>query len=102
VVEPGAAPGTSAYALVLAAHVVLRVGGRHGAEHLRLLVLRVVGADAGWRVHSDQGQDLQQVVQDHVAQRAGLVVEPAAALDAEVLGHRDLHTRHALAVPQLG
>ena len=88
--------------LVLAAHVVLRVGRRHGAEHLRLLVLRVAGASAGRRVHGDQGQHLQQVVLDHVAQRADGVVEPAAALDAEILGHRDLHAGHALAVPQLG
>ena len=42
------------------------------------------------------------MVLDHVAQRADGVVEPAAALDAEVLGHRDLHAGHALAVPQLG
>jgi anti-anti-sigma factor len=39
----------------------------------------------GGRVHGDQGQDLQQVVLHHVAQRADGVVEAAAALDAEVL-----------------
>jgi hypothetical protein len=32
--------------------------------------MRVVRAGAGRRVHGDQGQDLQQVVLDHVAQRA--------------------------------
>ena len=62
----------------------------------------VAGAAAGRRVHGDQGQDLQQVVLDHVAQRADGIVEPAAALDAEVLGHRDLHGRDARALPQLG
>jgi hypothetical protein len=88
--------------LVLAADVVLRAGGRHGAKHFRLLVLRVVGAIPGRRVHRDQRQHLQQVVLDHVAQRADGVVERSAALDAEVLGHRDLHAGHALAVPQFG
>jgi hypothetical protein len=42
------------------------------------------------------------VVLDHVTQRADGVVEPAAALDAEIFGHRDLHAGHALAVPQVG
>src|SRR5690242_15109494 len=88
--------------LVLPAHVVLRVGRGHGAEYLRLLVLRITGAAAGGWVHGNQGQDLQQVVLDHVAQRADGIVEPAAALDAEVLGHRDLHGRDARALPQLG
>ena len=51
---------------------------------------------------TDSGQHLQKVVLDHVAQRADGVVEPAAALDAEIFGHRGLHARHAFAVPQLG
>ena len=42
------------------------------------------------------------MVLDHVAQRADGVVEPAAALDAEVLGHRDLHVGNALPIPELG
>jgi hypothetical protein len=42
------------------------------------------------------------VVLDPVTWRAGGVVEPAAALDAEVLGRRDLRAGHALAVPQAG
>jgi hypothetical protein len=81
---------------------VLRIGRRHGAEHLRLLVLRVAGASADRRVHGGQGQHLQQVVLDHVAQRANGIVERAAALDTEIFGHRDLHAGHALAVPQVG
>ena len=40
------------------------------------------------------------MVLDDVADRAGLVVEAAAALDAEVLGHRDLHALDVLAVPE--
>jgi hypothetical protein len=39
------------------------------------------------------------VVDDHVAQRAHWVVEMAAVLDAEALGHRDLDVRDVVPVP---
>ena len=51
------------------------------------------------RLHRQVGQDLEHVVFDHVADRAGLLVKVTAALDAEVLGHRDLHTFDVAAVP---
>ena len=44
-------------------------------------------------------QHLQQVVLHHVADRAGLVIELAAILHAEVLGHGDLDAAHMVAVP---
>ena len=40
------------------------------------------------------------MVLHHVAQRAGLVVELRAALDADVLGDGDLHVLDAAAPPQ--
>ena len=52
------------------------------------------------RLHRDQAQQLQQVVLHHVAQRAGPVVEVAAAFDAHRLGHRDLHVVDRGRVPQ--
>ena len=51
------------------------------------------------RLHRQQRHDLQQVVLEHVADRPDGVVERAAALDADRLGHRDLHTAHVAAVP---
>jgi len=39
------------------------------------------------------------MVLHHVADRPGLVVEPAAPLHAEVLGHRDLHAFDVGAIP---
>ena len=45
------------------------------------------------------GHELERVVLHDVAQRAGLVVELAAALDADRLGHRDLHAVDVAAVP---
>ena len=62
-------------------------------------VLERARVGAGGRLHRGGGDDLHQVVDDDVAQRADRVVEVAAVLDAEVLGHRDLHARDVVAVP---
>ncbi len=40
------------------------------------------------------------MVLNHVAQRAGLVIEAGATLDAELFGDRDLHVLHAASPPQ--
>jgi hypothetical protein len=40
------------------------------------------------------------MVLNHIANRAGFIIERAPALDAEVLCHRDLHTFDVLAVPE--
>ena len=81
-----------AVALVLAAHVALRVRRRHRLEQVELLSRIASASVAGRRgLHRDQGEHLQQVVLDDVAQRTDRVVEAAAVLDSEVLGHRDLH-----------
>ena len=45
-------------------------------------------------------QQLHQVVLQHVAQRAGIVVVVGAVLDADRLGHGDLHVVDEVAVPQ--
>ena len=39
------------------------------------------------------------MVRHHVAQRAGLLVEPAALLDADRLGGGDLHMVDVIAIP---
>ena len=49
--------------------------------------------------HGDQRQQLKQVVRQHVAQRAGGVVEAAAVADPELLLDRDLHVIDVIAVP---
>ena len=50
-------------------------------------------------LHRRRGDDLHEVVDHDVAQRADRVVEVAAVLDAEALGHRDLHRGEVVAVP---
>ena len=67
--------------------------------HLDLLVAQGVGVERRRRLHRDQAEQLEQVVLEEVARRAGLLVERAAALDADRLGHGDLHVVDVAAVP---
>ena len=78
-------------AVVLAAHVVRRIGLLDRAEERDLRVLDRRRVAAGRRLHRANRDELHQVVDDDVAQRADGVVEVTAILDAEVLRHRDLH-----------
>src|ERR1700722_14650784 len=55
------------------------------SQDLELLVAHAVRGAAGRRLHCHDAQQLQQVVLNHVAQGAGLVVEIAAALHAQLL-----------------
>ena len=45
-------------------------------------------------------QHLKQMVLHHVADRSGLIVKSTAALNAEILRHRDLHALDVVAVPK--
>ena len=98
-VESAATPSIFEVAVVLAAHVVRRIGRRHRAEQRELRVLQRFRVVAGRRLHRGERDHLHEVVDDDVAQRADGVVEVPAVLDAEVLGHRDLHARDVVAVP---
>src|SRR5450755_4110246 len=50
-------------------------------------------------VHREQREHLEEVVLDHVANRADTLVERAPRGDVIVLGHRDLDLAYVLAVP---
>ena len=51
------------------------------------------------RLHRHQRQHLEQVVLDDVADDAGLLVEGGAVLDAQRLGHGQLHVVDVAVVP---
>jgi hypothetical protein len=70
------------------------------AQHLQLLVAHGVRRDRGRRFHRHDAQQLQQVVLQHVAQRARGVVVTEAVADADLFGDGDLHVRDPLAAPQ--
>ena len=73
---------------------------RDRAQDLDLLVAQRIGLERRRRLHRDQADQLEQVVLEDVARRAGLLVERAAVLDADRLGHRDLHVVDVAAVPE--
>jgi hypothetical protein len=52
-----------------------------------------------WWLHGEQRHHLQQVILHDVTDRPRLIVEPAAALDAEALRHGDLDALDVVPVP---
>ncbi len=90
--------------MILAAHRdladVARIDRLQRAQHAQLLVTHRVGIHRVRRLHRDDRQQLQQVVLHHVAQRARIVVEIAARLDAELFRDRDLDALDPFAAPQ--
>ena len=77
----------------------LQVQGAQGAEDLGALVADQFGVEQGRRLHGAQGQEHHHVVLEHVPQDPGLVVEPGAVADAEVLGRGDADMVDVAAVP---
>ncbi len=80
-------------------HRLVRGGDVDGLEQLDLLVADAVGVGAGGGLHQGEGQHLHDVVLHDVAEGAGRLVEPAAVLDPEALGHGHLHLLDVAAVP---
>jgi hypothetical protein len=91
---------------VLGAHHVCRHCGRggerpQGAQDVDLGVTHAVGAEVDGWFHRDEAEQLQEVVLDHVAERAGTVIVAAAtAFHAQVLGAGDLHMVDVAVVPE--
>src|SRR6202034_26150 len=85
--------------VVLAAHDVPRSNRPYRLEQCGLLVPPRVVSLAWWRIHGQVGQDLQQVILNHIPHRAGFVVELAAILASELLRHSDLNASHVVAIP---
>ena len=76
-----------------------RDDGRHGAQRRALRPPHVLGIECCGRFHRDQGEQLQHVVLDHVADGAGLVVIARAQADPILLGGRDLDRLDQVPVP---
>jgi hypothetical protein len=86
--------------VVLALDRELRGQGAQRADELGLAGPPGIQAVPVRGFGQDGGEDLQQVVLDHVPDGAGLVVEAAPVRDVERLGHRDLDALHAGPVQQ--
>ena len=90
----------AAVALVLAAHHRRGPARLRGAQHLDGLVPQPVRLERHGRLHRDEGHRLEQVGRDHVADVPHLLVELASALDADLLGNRDLYVIDVATVPE--
>ena len=69
------------------------------SQDLDLLVAHGGRVERKGRFHRRQRHELQSMVLHDVAQGAGLVVVRAALLDADLLGHGDLHGVDEVCVP---
>src|SRR5690606_9942222 len=69
-------------------------------KYLHLSVSDFIGLETHGRLHSDQAEQLQQVVLHHIAQRACFVVIPSAVFHTELFGHRDLYMLNVVPVPE--
>src|SRR4030095_10162391 len=118
--HPGPAPGTdlqaqrgvgfdlrvrrnaffTAVAAELTANHIRCVQRRNGLEDLDPLIPNRLAVGPYRRLHREVSENLEEMILNHVAKRAGLLVESAAALHAEVLRHRQLHTLDMVAIPE--
>ena len=89
-----------ARAVLAADDIVERVGCVPIARSTLTFSSRSVGLERGRWLHRDEADELQEMVLENVADRAGLLVERSAVLDADRLGHRDLHVVHVAPVPE--
>jgi hypothetical protein len=85
---------------VLAAHELVGGERAHCREQLRLAVANVLGGEGIGRLHRHECEHLEQMVLDHVAQRACLLVVAPSAADAVRLGDSDLNVIDRLAAPR--
>jgi len=80
-----------AVTFVLGAHRVLEAHRAHGAQRLDLFIAQLVCLERVRCSHRNQRQQLQQMVLEHVAQDAGLVVVTPAPSDIDCFHDADLH-----------
>jgi len=91
--------GLCAVTVVLAEDRPGRVKWLDRIKHLSGRFAEALGVEPIRWFHGDEPQDVQQVGNDHVAKRAGLLKEPGAALDRQLLGHVNLDVVDVTAVP---
>ena len=89
-----------AVALELAEDAALGIQRTHRLEDRGLGVAQRTGLEGAGILQRHEAEDLGEVGGDHVAQRAGGLVERAAPLQPELLGYVDLDRLHRARVPR--
>jgi len=74
--------------------------GRNRTEDLHLLVSDRFAVGPDRRLHGQITQHLEEMILNHVAHGARLVVERTSALNPEVFRHGDLHALDVIAIPE--
>src|SRR6185437_3431941 len=69
-------------------------------KHFHLLVTNGLGLVLLGAIHGDDTKELEQVVLDHVSERAAAIVITAAFANADLFGNADLDMIDAFVVPQ--
>ena len=72
----------------------------NGVEDFGLFVADFVGVEGDGRLHRGHGEELEEMVGNHVAKGAGGFVEAAAMFDADGFGGGDLHVVDVIAIPE--
>ena len=92
-----------AFAVLGEDEVVLQVFGIkrvQAVQDFRRFVTHGIGIDQRGRLHRHHRQDLQKVVLEHVAHRAGTVVVTAPVFHADGFGGGDFHVVDVVPVPE--
>src|SRR4029077_9587014 len=84
----------------LTANKILCLQRPNSFQDLNLFVAYRFTIGSHWWLHRQVRQDLKQVILNHVANRAGLIIERAAALNSEAFRHGYLYALDLIAVPE--
>src|SRR5262245_63469534 len=79
---------------------ILRLQRGNSFEYFNFFVPKRFTIGSNRRLHRQVNQDLKQMVLNHVADGAGLIIERPPALNSEVFRHGDLHALDLIAVPE--
>ena len=89
--------------LVLGAHDVIEdivtTQGTQGAQDLHFLIADRISAETRRRLHRGEGEELEEMVLNHVTHRPRGVVVTGASLHAEWLGGSDLNMGDMVVIP---
>src|SRR5262245_33972605 len=69
-------------------------------KHLSFFVPNLFGFQNCRYFHRNEGENLRQMVLNHVAKRSSAIVVGGSTFDTELLGHRDLNVLDMVTIPQ--
>ena len=79
---------------------VFGVDRLNGVQDFGLLVANFVRIEGDGRLHGRHGEELKEVIGNHVAERAGGFVETTAVFDADGFRGGDLNVIDVIAIPE--